>query len=163
MNVSSVVRTVLASALVALTLAGCGRHPAAPAAQSSQSRSGTDLAAYVMDATPTPASPGAPAQSPDCAKGKDAYDALVFLVSTDTATPVQTIAERLRAGSSLNDVAGPKQGEVRQQAVALVDAWLRFAVVNGKLTQAEADQYAAAASVVIAALMAANVSSCVPA
>jgi hypothetical protein len=165
MNVPFSMRIVVVAgaALVALTLAGCGRYPAGPAAQANPSRSGTDLAAYVMDTNPAPASPGTAAPAPDCSKGKDAYDALVVLVSTDTGTPVKTIAERLRGGSSLNDIAGAEQGEVKQQAVALVNGWLRFAVVNGKLTQPEADEYSAVASVVIASLMAANVSSCIPA
>ena len=86
-----------------------------------------------------------------------------MLVSSDTGTSVQDIAAKLRSGSTLNDVAGTHQAEVRQQATALVDGWLRFAVANDRLTQRQAVAYAAAASHVIDVLMAADVSACVPA
>ena len=129
--------------------AGAGRDPA-------RSRIEEE---HVMDAGGTPAP--AP-QAPDCSGGQGAYEALVAIVSADTGTSVQTIAGKLRAGSSLDDVAGPHQGEVRQQAVALVDGWLRFAVANGRLTQRQAAVYSALAAGVIDALMAADVSSCVP-
>ncbi len=154
--------------LVALGLAGCGHQGGAGG-----SRDGATLAAYVMDAaTPKPPSPGQPGQqpaqpgqqaAPACSNGQGAYKVLVFLVSSDTGMSVQQILGGLRAGHSLDDIAGARSGEVTTQAMGLVQAWLQFAEANGKLTAEQAEQYRAAASVVIDALMAANVAACVPA
>src|ERR1700730_16950407 len=150
---------VSGAALVGLASSGCAQHPAA-AAPRQPSQAGSELAAYVMDTN----SPQAPSDRPvNCSKGKGAYDALVAIVSADTGMSVQRIVAELQAGSSLNDIAGSRQGEVKQQAMALVHAELQFAVANGILTQQQADGYAVVASRVVDALMAANVSSCIPA
>jgi hypothetical protein len=163
--------TILAGGLLAvLAVAGCGRqHAAGPPTGSGE------LAAYVMadgaqagsgssaQAAPGGAPAAASAQAGDCSKGTKAFRALVFLVSSDTGTPVQQITGDLRAGRSLDDVAGAKAPEVKAQAAGLVQAWLQFAVANGRLTDAQAQQYRGAAAVAIDGLMAADVSACVPA
>jgi hypothetical protein len=133
-----------AAALAALALTGCGHQ-----ATAGTSRDSATLATYVMDT--------------DCSNGQDAYRVLVFLVSADTGTPVRQILDGLRAGRSLDDIAGARSGQVRTQATGMVQAWLQFAEANGRLTAEQAEQYGAAAAVAIDALMAANVSSCVPA
>ncbi len=118
--------TIVAGAVLAvLALAGCGRQQAA----AGPPNGGGGLAAYVMTDTAGAGAAGAPAtpRPGECSKGRRAYQALVFLVSSDTGTSVQRITEDLRAGRSLDDVAGAKSPEVRAQAVGLVQARLRFA------------------------------------
>jgi len=163
-------RTIAAAgaAVVALTLGGCGhRTTAAPSAD------GATLASYVMDsaaptASPSPAPAGRAGQAGQsapavCSSGQDAYRVLLFLVSGDTGTPVQQIVSDLRAGRSLDDVAGAHTGQVKSQAMGLVRAWLQFAEANGRITVEQGEQYGAVASVAIDALMAANVQACLPA
>ncbi len=70
----------------------------------------------------------------------------MFLVSSDTGTSVEQIAGDLRAGQSLSDIAGNQVGQVEGQANGLVQAWLRFAEANGKLTADQAVQYQAVAA-----------------
>jgi len=159
------------AALAVLALAACGHQAGTGASQD-----GATLGAYVLDATPAdapspdpagqpaapqPAAPR-PAASP-CSRGQDAYKVLVFLVSSDTGMSVRTIAGDLRSGQTLADVAGSRTGQVEQQAIGLVQAWLQFAEANGRLTAGEAARYRAAAVVVIDGLMTANVAACVPA
>jgi len=157
--------------LAVLALAACGHRVAATTPAPSQD--GATLGAYVMDATPaSPAPPdqgggqppaaAAPAQGSACGKGQDAYKVLVFLVSSDTRTSVQTIVADLRAGQSLAQIAGGRADQVEQQADQLVEAWLQFAVANGKATSDQAAWYRTVASGIIGSLMTANVSSCVP-
>jgi hypothetical protein len=157
----------LAAVLAVLALAACG-HRGAAAPQSSQpSRDGATLGAYVLDATPaSPARPSSGAAQPApgaCSQGHDAYRVLVFLVSADTGTSVTRIVADLRTGRSLADVAGGRTDQVEQQAIGLVQAWLQFAQANDKLTADEAAFYRSVAQGVIAGLMKANVSSCIPA
>src|SRR5262245_37943643 len=104
--------------VVLLTLAACGRQPAA-----STSQDAAMLGAFVADSTtssPAPSAPpaqaGQPAQSGTapavpqgsvCSNSKvqDAYKVLVFLTSSDTGTSVRRIVGDLRAGQSLNEIA----------------------------------------------------------
>jgi hypothetical protein len=157
--------TALATTLFALTLISCAQQPGSPPALGAQpSSSGASLAAYVMDASPSPAPPGrqpAGQQSPGCGQGQDAYRALVFLVSADTHTPVQQISDQLRTGRSLDDIAGIHASQVSAQAQALVEAWLQFALANGQITGQQAQQARAVAWLAISALMSANVSACI--
>jgi hypothetical protein len=160
------------AALALLTLAACGRQPVA-----STSQDAATLGAFVADTTtsdPAPsaqpgragAAPAAP-QGSACAKAGQkvdgAYRVLIFLVSSDTGTSVRRIADDLRAGQSLNDIAGGKREEVEQQALGLVQSWVQFAQANGKVSAEEAARYRAGALVAIDLLMAADVSACVPA
>ena len=116
-----------------------------------------------MSDSSAPAAGPATARPADWSRGQKAYQALVFLVSSDTGVSVQRITGDLRAGRSLDDEAGAKAPEVRAQAVGLVQAWLQFAEADGKLTADEAREYRAGAVAVIDALMTANVSARVPA
>ena len=88
---------------------------------------------------------------------------LVFLVSSDTGLSVRTIVADLQTGQSLADVAGGRAALVEQQAIELVQAWLRFAEANGKITATQATFSRTVAQGVIGGLMTANVASCVPA
>lgn len=157
----------LAAVLAVLALAACGHRGAAAARPTQPSQDGATLGAYVLDATP--ASPAPPSSGPAqpapgaCSRGQDAYRVLVFLVSADTGTPVTRIVAELRTGRSLADVAGGMTDQVEQQAIGLVQAWLQFAQANGRLTADEAAFSRSVAQGVIAGLMTANVSSCVPA
>jgi hypothetical protein len=159
--------------LALLAVAACGHHVPAPA-----SPDGATLGAYVLDATTTdPASPGsgagpaAPAgqrggaavSASVCGQGQGAFKVLAFLVSSDTGTSVTVIENDLRNGQTLSDIAGSHTGQVKQQAIDLVQAYLQFAEANGKLTADQLTYYRAAAAAVIDALMNANVAACVPA
>jgi hypothetical protein len=173
--------------LAVLALAACGHHAAAtqPPPQDSST-----LGAYLMDAAPpSPAPSGqagqtgqtrqpgqagqigqapqtsqAPGQLPAsaCGQAQDAYKVLVFLVSSDTGTSVQAIIADLRAGQTLEGVAGSKAYLVQQQAMRLVEAWLQFAEANGSLTPEQAGWYRTIALGVIGGLMTANVVNCIP-
>jgi hypothetical protein len=157
-------------ALAVLALAACGHRAAG--AQPPPQNSAT-LGAYVVDATPaSPAPPGQPGQAPQtagklptpaCSQGQDAYKVLVFLVSSDTGTSVQTIVADLRTGQTLSDVAGARSGLVEQQAMQLVEAWLQFAQANGSVTANQVTWYRTIALGVIGSLMTADVSDCIPA
>jgi hypothetical protein len=165
----------LAAAIALVALVGCGHRTAAGVPP--PSKNGATLGAYVMDATP--ASPAPPTQSPPvagqaaqtagqapgsaCAQGQDAYRVLVFLVSSDTGLSVATIAADLQTGQSLADVAGGRTALVEQQANQLVQAWLQFAVANGKITATQATYSRTVAQGVIGALMTADVAACAPA
>jgi hypothetical protein len=157
----------IAAALAILALAACGRQPAAAA--EGPSPNGATLGAYVLDATPASPAPGdgaagtaAGVPASACAQGQDAYKVLVFLVSSDTGTSVNTIVADLRGGQSLAGVAGDKTALVEQQATDLVQAWLQFAEANGKLTADQAAWYRTVSQGVISGLMTANVASCIP-
>ncbi|HYW26715.1 MAG TPA: hypothetical protein VE953_21265 [Terriglobales bacterium] len=169
------------AAVALLALAACGHHAAA--AQPPPQDSST-LGAYLMDAAPpspaptgqtgqlgqagqigqAPQAPQAPGQLPAsaCGQAQDAYRVLVFLVSSDTGTSVQTIVADLRAGQTLQEVAGSKASLVQQQAMRLVDAWLQFAEANGSLTPDQATWYRTIALGVIGGLLTANVANCIP-
>lgn len=157
------------AALAVLALAACGHRVTAAAPPPSQN--GATLGAYVLDAAPASPAPagqagaqpaGGQVPASACGQGQDAYKVLVFLVSSDTGTSVQTIAADLRSGQTLAQVAGSRSGQVEQQADQLVEAWLQFAVANGKATADQAVWYRTVAQGVINGLMTANVSACVP-
>jgi hypothetical protein len=162
--------------LAMLAVAACGHQAVAPT-----STDGATLGTYVMDATTTdPSSPppygqagAAPARGPGsaqaaitasaCGQGQGAFKVLAFLVSSDTGVSVQTMEADLRNGQTLSDIAGSQTGQVKQQGIDLVQAYLQFARANGKLTADQVTVYRATAAAVIDALMNANVASCVPA
>jgi hypothetical protein len=112
-----------------LALAGCGRQLAA----GPPSGSG-DLAAYVIaDGGGTQADAGSGARAGDSSKGSKAYRAPVFLVSSDTGTPVQQITASCGRAAPWPTWPG-RRPEVRAQAAGLIQARLKFAVANGRLT-----------------------------
>jgi hypothetical protein len=167
----------LAAVCAVLALAACGHQAAAsrPPQPPPPSQDGATLGAYVMDATPTSPAPPTPgtgqraAGQPAgklpvsaCAQGQDAYKVLVFLVSSDTGTSIQTIVADLTAGQSLADIAGGKTDLVERQAMDLVQAWLQFSEANGTVSADQEVWYRSIAIGVIGGLMTANVTSCIP-
>lgn len=174
--------------LLLLGLTACGRLGTAAASNGNGAAIGTYLLDASADpsASPAPAGAGAPAGQTGtagqagaapgtatpasgaagqnlCGSGQKAYRALVFLVSSDTGKSVPTIVAALRTGESLDQIAGSDGPQVRAQAMAAVQAWVQFAEANGKLTDQQALQVRQVAAAAIAAMMEANVSSCVPA
>lgn len=96
----------------------------------------------MLNATPTAAiATAAPATSPSptthakhAKLGQVARALLVKLVAHDTGKSVAEIRSELKAGKSLNDIAGTQAASVRTQALARVKKTLDRAVLKGKLT-----------------------------
>jgi len=162
----------LAAACAVLALAACGHQAVATPHPSPPPTNGATLGAYVMDATP--ASPAPPAQAAGraaagrvpasaCSQGKDAYKVLVFLVSSDTGTSVDSIVAELELGQSLADVARDRSDLVQRQAMDLVQAWLQYGEANGTVSADQEVYYRSIALGVIGGLMTANVTACIPA
>jgi len=69
-----------------------------------------------------------------------AFRVLVRLVATDTNQTPKAVIDQLRAGKSLDQIAGSKAASIRQQVLDRLKARLAKAVSAHKITQAQADQ-----------------------
>jgi len=69
-----------------------------------------------------------------------AFRALVRLVAKDTNQTPEAVINQLRAGKSLDQIAGSKAASIEQQVLDRLKARLQKAVTNHRITQAQADQ-----------------------
>lgn len=149
---------VAGAAALALTATGCGLRPAA---------TGSPLGDYTNSDAILAASVGTGAGSPaaaaeGCGHSKG-YGGLVLLTSADTQKSVGAIVDELRAGHSLDTVAGSSDATVKQQANATVKVVLDAGVANARITSAQEQQLLPLASSLIDMAMGADVSACISA
>ncbi len=124
-----VVATGLVGALAAGSLAGgVGFAVSRPAA----------AAVGTASLTAASATPGAKAahRGPH---GAPALRALIGLVAKDTNQTKTQVLAQLKAGKSLDQIAGSKAAAIRQEALSRIQARLDKAVKAGKLTQDQAN------------------------
>ncbi len=121
-------------------------------------------AGYAMSRPPAASAPGATLTAANGAQAAAAprrghgagmrLRALIGLVADQTLQTRAQVLAQLRAGKSLDQIAGSQAGAVRRLLIAKLTARLHNAVVAGRITQAQADKRLAAWTSALTTLMA---------
>lgn len=132
-------RHVVTTGVVGALLTGSMGAGAAFALSSHSVQAASSTAAPEADALAAAAEPGR-------GHGREAFAfrALVRLVATETNQTAKAVIDQLRAGKSLDQIAGAKAASIRQQVLDRLKVRLDKAVANKRITQAQADQRLAA-------------------
>jgi hypothetical protein len=140
-----VVVSGVAGALIAgIVAGGVGFAVARPPAASTQSAA--------LTARPLAAGSATAARHP--LRRAAALRAIIGLVATDTHQTRAQVLAQLRAGKSLDQIAGSQAAAVRQQVIDRLTTRLNTAVAAKRITQAEATRRLAAWKTALATLMA---------